>query len=112
MSTTASLISSYDTKKCTSQNVSIGDGKQLLIIGSSNCKVPNGILEDVFHVHGILINFLSISHACQKSYMFEAWTDKYVIKDIKHNFKVVSLGIVDHDASLYKFIIFHSSKNQ
>ena len=46
----ASLFSSYDNHKHISQKVSIGDGKQLSIIGSSNVNVTNGQLEDVFHV--------------------------------------------------------------
>ena len=48
----------------TSQKVSIGDGKQLSVIGSSNINVANGQLEDVFHVETMPINFLSIYLAC------------------------------------------------
>jgi len=108
----ASLFSSYDIHKHTSQKISIGDDKQLSVVGSSNVKVLNGTLEDVFHVHSISINFFSIYCVRQKGYTFEAWIDKYVLKDIKHNFKVVYFGLVDHDYSLYTFTSFHSTKTQ
>ena len=58
------------------------------------------------------INFLSIYRTCQKGYKFEAWPNKYVWKDIKHNFKIVSSDPIDHDVGLYKFIGFNSCKNQ
>jgi len=112
MSRTASLFSSYYTHKHTSQKFSIGDGKQLSVIGSRNVKVPNGTLEYVFHVQGMPINFLSIYRACQKGYKFEEWIDKYVLKDIKYNFKGVSSDPIDHDSSLHKFIGFHLIKSQ
>ena len=47
----------------TSQKVSIGDGKQLSVIGSGNVNVTNGQLEDVFHVEHMPINLLSIYRA-------------------------------------------------
>ena len=62
----ASLFTSYDNHKHISQKISIGDGKQLPAIGSSNVNVTNGQLEDVFHVEHMPINLLSIYHACQK----------------------------------------------
>ena len=105
-----SLFTSYDNNKHSSQKVSIGDGKQLDVIGSDNVKVTNGQLEDVFHVQNVPINSLSIYHACQKEYKFEAWPDKYVLKDINQNFKVVSSSPIDHDTSLYKFVGFNSTK--
>ena len=64
----------------TSQKFSIGDGKQLSVIGSSNVNVTNGQLEDVFHVERMPINLLSIYRACQKGFKFESWPDKYVLK--------------------------------
>ena len=82
------LFSSYDTNTYT-HKVSISNGKQLLVVGSNDVKVPNGTLNDVFHVQGMPINFLSIYRAYQKYCKFESWLDKYVLKDIKHNFKVV-----------------------
>ena len=67
----------------------------------------------MFHVQGIPINFVSIYHACEKGYLkFESWHDKYVLKDIKHNFEIISSGHVDHNVGLYRFIGFNSSKNQ
>jgi hypothetical protein len=66
MTGNASLFTSYDNNKHSPQKVSIGDGKQLDVIGSSNVKVTNGQLEDVFHVQNIPINLLYIYHACQK----------------------------------------------
>lgn len=48
MTGNVSLFTSYDTNKHSSQKVSIGDGKQLSIIGSSNINVSNDQLEDVF----------------------------------------------------------------
>lgn len=39
-------------------------------------------------------------------------SDKYVLKDINQNFKVVSSGVVDHDIVLYKFVGFNSTKRQ
>ena len=45
-------------------------------MGYGNVKVHNGTLEDVFHVQGILINFLSIYFASPKSYKFNVWEDK------------------------------------
>ena len=57
------------------------------------------------------INLLSIYRACQKGYKFEAWPDKYALKDINHNFKVVSSGPVDHTVGLYKFTGFNSTKD-
>jgi hypothetical protein len=68
----SSLFSSYDSHKHTSLKVSIVGGKQLPVVGSGNIKVPIGTLEDVFHVQYMPINFLSIYHAFQKSYTFEA----------------------------------------
>ena len=64
--------------------------------------VANGTLEDVFHVENMPINLLYIYHACQKG---------YVLKDINHNFKVVSSGPVDHTVGLYKFTGFNSTKD-
>ena len=58
------------------------------------------------------INLISIYCACQKVYKFEAWLDGYLLKYIKHNFKIVSSGLVYHDVGLYKFIGFNSSKNK
>ena len=99
----ASLFTSYDNRKHISQKVSIGDGKQLSVIGSGNVNVTNGQLEDVFHVEHMPIKLLSIYRPCQKGFKFEAWPHKYVVKDINQNFKVVSSSHVDHTASLYKF---------
>ena len=112
MTGNASLFTSYDNRKHISQKVSIGDGKQLSVIGSGNVNVTNGQLEDVFHVEHMPINLLSIYHACQKGFKFEAWPDKYVLKDINQNFKVVSSGPVDHTTGLYKFAGFNSTKRQ
>jgi len=51
--------------------------------------------------------------ACMsKWYKFEAWPDKYVLKDINNNVKVVSFGPIDHESSLYKFTGFYSTKSQ
>ena len=47
-----------------------------------------------------------------KRFKFEAWPDKYVLKDINQNFKVVSYGPVDHTVGLYKFVGFNSTKRQ
>ena len=77
-----------------------------------NFNVTNGQLEYFFHVEHIPINLLSIYHACQKEFKFEAWFDKYVLKDINKNFKVVSSGPVDHIAGLYKFVGFNLTKRQ
>ena len=44
----ASLFTSYDNRKHICQKVSIGDGKQLSVIGSGNVNVTNGQLEEVF----------------------------------------------------------------
>jgi hypothetical protein len=51
-----SLFTSYDNHKHSSQKVSIGDGKQIDIIGFGNVQVTNGQLEDVFHVQNMPIN--------------------------------------------------------
>ena len=56
-------------------------------------------------------SFLFIVHA-RKVIWFEAWLDKYVLKYIKHNFQIVSLGHVDHNVGLYKLTSFNSNKNQ
>ena len=64
MTGNASLFTSYDTNKHSSQKFSIDDGKQLSIIGSGNINVANGQLEDVFHVQSMPINLLSIYRAC------------------------------------------------
>ena len=66
MTDKASFFTSYDDNKRSSQKVSIGDGKQLDVIGSGNVKVTNGQLENVFHVQNMPTNLLSIYHACQK----------------------------------------------
>ena len=76
MTRNASLFSTYDTNTHTSQKVSIGDGKQLSVIGSGNVTNSNGTLEDVFHVKDMPINLLSVYRACQNGYKFEAWPDK------------------------------------
>jgi hypothetical protein len=65
-------------------------------------------LEDVFHVEDMPINLIFVYHSSQKGYKFEAWPNRYVLKDIKNEFKIVSLGLVDHEASLIKFIGFIS----
>ena len=111
MTSNASLFTFYDNNKHISQKVSIGDGK-LSVIYSGNINVANGQLEDVFHVENMPINLLSIYRACQKGYKFEAWPNKYVLKDINHNFKVVSSGHVDQTVGLYKFTGFNSTKRQ
>ena len=53
-----------------------------------------------------------IYRACQKGFKLEAWLNKYVLKDINQNFKVVSSGPVDHTVDLYKFVGFNSTKRQ
>ena len=58
MTGSTSLFKYYDTKKNTTQKVSIHHGKQLLDIRSSNVNVPNSTLEYLFHVQGIPINLL------------------------------------------------------
>ena len=80
-------------------------------MGYGNVKVHNGILEDVFHVQVILINFISIYCASQKSYKFKSWADKYALNDTKLNYKIVSLGPIDN-VGLYKFTGLNSCKNQ
>ena len=50
MSSTNYLFNTYDTKKHTQQNVSIIYGNHVLVLGSCSVNVPNGTLEDVFHV--------------------------------------------------------------
>ena len=80
--------------------MSIGNGKQLDVIGFGNVKVTNGQLEDVFHVQNMPINLLPIYRACQKGYKFEVWPNKYVLKVINQNFKVVFSGLVNHDIGL------------
>ena len=60
MASDASLFTSYDNRKHISQKFSIGDGKQLSVIGSGNVDVTNGQLEEVFHVEHMPINFLFI----------------------------------------------------
>jgi hypothetical protein len=64
MTYTASFFTYYENNKHSPQKVSIGDGKQLDVIGSGKAQVTNGQLEDFFHVQNMLINFLSIYHAC------------------------------------------------
>jgi hypothetical protein len=44
MTDDASLFTSYDNNKHSSQKVSIGDGKQLDVIGFGNVQVTNGQL--------------------------------------------------------------------
>ena len=112
MTGNASLFYTYDTNTHTSQKVSIGDGKQLSVIGLGNVIVSNGTLEDVFHVKDMPINLVSVYCACQNGYKFETWPDKYVLKDINNNFKVVSSSPVDHDSSLYRFTGFRSTWNK
>ena len=58
------------------------------------------------------INLLSIYRACQKGYKFAVCPNKYVLKDINQNSKVVSSCPIDHDTSLYKFVGFNSTKRQ
>ena len=58
------------------------------------------------------INLLTIYCACQNGYKFESCPDKYVLKDINRNYKVVSYGPIDHITALYKFVGFNSSKRQ
>jgi len=112
MAGNASLFSTYDTNNHTYQKVSICDGKQISVVGSGNVNVSNGTLEDVLHVKDMPINLFYVYRACQNGYKFEAWPDKYVLKDINNNFKVVSSDPIDHEPSLYKFIGFYSTKNQ
>lgn len=112
MTGNASLFTSYDTNKHSSQKVSIGDGKQLSVIGSGNINIANGQLEDVFHVQNMPNNLLSIYRACQKGFKFESWPNKYVPKDVDQNYKVISSRPVDHTTGLYKFPGFNSTKRQ
>ena len=65
MISNASLFTSYDNNEHISQKVSIGNSKQLFVIGSGNINVSNNQLEDVFHVENMPINFISIYCACQ-----------------------------------------------
>ena len=67
-----SLFTSFDSNRNTSQKFSISDDQYLLVMGYGNVKVHNGTLEDVFHVQGTLINFLSIYCASPKSYKFKS----------------------------------------
>jgi len=106
------LFSTNGTNKHVSQKVFIGDGKQLSVVGYVNVHVSNGTLEDVFHVKDVPINLLSAYRASQNGYKFEVWPDKYVVKDINNNFKVVPSSLVDHNSGLYKFTGFCSTKNE
>jgi hypothetical protein len=58
------------------------------------------------------INLLSVYRACKRGYKFEAWPDRYVLKDIKNNFQIVSSGPLDHEAGLFKFTGFTSPCKQ
>jgi hypothetical protein len=58
------LFTSYYNNKHSCQKVSIGDAKQLGVIGYGNMQLTNGQLEDVFHVQNMPINLLSIYRAC------------------------------------------------
>jgi hypothetical protein len=58
MTGNASLFTSYDKEKHLAQKVSISDGNNISVVGFGNVDVPNGVLEDVFHVEGMPINFL------------------------------------------------------
>ena len=111
MTGTTSLFTSYATNRNTLQKVSISDGKYLLLVGFGNGKVPNGTLEDVFHVQGIPTNFLFIYFARQKVIRLN-FGQINVLKDIKHSLKLVSMGLVNHDAGVYKFTGFNSCKIQ
>jgi hypothetical protein len=70
----------------------------------------------VFHVEGMPIDFLYVYRACQKWYKFEAWLDRYVLKDNNNNnnngFKKISLRPVDHEVFMFNFIGFTSSNKQ
>ena len=62
---TTYLFNSHGNKNYTEHKVSISDGNHILVLGFGNVNVPNGTLEDLFHVQGIPINLLSIYRACQ-----------------------------------------------
>jgi len=53
-----------------------------------------------------------VYRACENGYKFEARPDKYVLKDINNNFKVVSSSPIDLEFGLYKFTRFYSTKNK
>ena len=72
MNVSCSLFTSYDNDRNTSRKVSISDDQYLSVLGYGNVKFHNGTLEDVFHVQGTLINFLSIYCASPKSYKFKS----------------------------------------
>jgi len=105
------LLTSYDKEKHQTQKISIRVGNNVSVIGSGDVDVPNGVLEDVFHVHEMPINLLFVYRACKKGYKFEAWHDIYVPKHIDQGFKIVSFDPVDNGASLYKFVDFFLSRN-
>ena len=57
MTGNAYLFTFYDNNKHISQKVSIGDGKQLSVIGFGNINVANGQLEYVFHEYSHQLSF-------------------------------------------------------
>jgi hypothetical protein len=87
------------------QKVSISHGDNISIVGFNNVDVPNGVLEDVFHVEGMPNNFIFICQDYKKRYKFEAWLNRYVLKYINNGFKIVSSGLVDHDVSFIILLV-------
>ena len=112
MSGTTSLFNTFDTKNHTQRKVSISDGNNISLLGSGTDNVPSGTLKEVFHVQWMPTNLISIYCECEKGYKFEAWPNKYVLKDIKHNLKIVSSSLVDHMLDYKSLMVFNSSKNQ
>lgn len=60
-------------------------------------------MKDLFHVNRVKANLMSIYSICEKGYKVEFQADRYVIKDITNDFRVVSSGPTDCEHGLYKY---------
>jgi hypothetical protein len=82
--------------------VTIGDDSTLPVSGCGTVQIDNAQYKDVLHVPRVGPNLLSIYCITHTNKKVEFWPDRWVVKDINDNFKVVASGYCDEFECMYK----------
>ena len=84
----------------------MGDNSALHVKGTGDVKVDNGLFKNVKLLSELNTNLLSISQIASQGHKIEFYNDKFVIKDVNDNYRVIAIGKMEN--GLYKFQEFTS----
>ena len=84
----------------------MGDNSALELKGTCNVKVDNGLFKNGKLVLELKSNLLSLSQIASQRHKIELYNDKYLIKDVNDNSRVIATGKMEN--GLYKFHEFTS----